>query len=261
MVFALLIVAGVLPSGSALAESGLLLLDAPPAQATLAVGVSVLQFPRYGGSAASVMLPLPAVEWLAPSGAFASTTLGVGWNLSARRDVQWGVRFWPQPGRHSSDSARLQGLPDIPLRLQRSVFANWEPVEFAVVQSALNTGLGPDTRGVLAEAGITLGAPLGPHVLAGLTLGASYANAAYRQGLYGITPVQALAAGRSAFSAGAGWQDQQAALSAEWTIAKGWRFDAHIERHRLLGAAAASPVAESRWQSAALLSLWHDLAP
>ncbi len=252
------------------ADSGLLLLDAPPSRATLAVGVSAYQIPRYPGAHNDRQFVLPAVEWLGASGLFASTNLGLGWNLSDRKDVQWGVRLWPQLARRQGDGARLQGLSEIPARLERSLFANWEPVEFAVVQSAVNTGLGPDTRGILAEAGVTLGAPLGSQVLAGVTIGTSYANGPYRQGLFGVTPAQAAGAGNAAipglpvmrqpYALGGGWQNTQAIVSAEWTMAPAWRLDLHWERQRLLGAAAQSPLIDTRWQSSLLLTLWHDLA-
>ena len=241
------------------AAGGLLLVDPAPAQSQWSYGASALVFPTYPGAAEASVLPIPAFEWTHPSGAFVSTDLGLGWNLSGRKDLQLGVRLWPELPRRAGDGARLRGLPGIPLRIERTLFANWSPVEFAQLQSSLRTGLGPDERGSLVEAGVSAGAPLGSHLLVGLTLGMSWANGPYRQAWFGIDPAAAAAAGRAPFHAGAGWQDLQTALGAEWTVAERWRLVGRVEQWRLLGAAAASPLTESRWQHSLILSLWHDL--
>jgi outer membrane scaffolding protein for murein synthesis (MipA/OmpV family) len=260
----------ILAAQRACAEGGLLLVDPRPATAQWSYGGTLFVFPRYPGSAGSSALPIPAFEWMHPDGAFVSTDLGLGWNLSARPDVQYGVRLWPDLPRRRGDGARLRGLPEIPLRIERALFLNWSPVEFARLQSTLRTGLGTDERGILAEAGVSAGAPLAPGLLAGLTVGMSWGNTAFRQSWFGIAPEVAAGAGRSAFHAGAGrsafhagagWQDLQTAVGLEWTFTPGWRLDMRSEHWRLLGAAAASPLTESRWQHGLVLSVWHDLGP
>ncbi len=258
---AALLIALLLPAGRAGAEGGLLLVDPVPDHPQLSTGATLFLFPRYPGSAARDPLPIPAFEWLAPNGLFVSTDLGIGWNASHRKDLQYGVRLWPDLPRSSGDGPRLQGLPGIPLRIERALFANWMPVEFAQLQSALRTGLGADGRGVLAEAGTSIGAPLGNQVLVGVTVGMSWANQSFRQAWFGIDPEIAREVGRQPFHAGAGWQDLQFSLGGEWQMAPDWRLDLRTEHWRLLGAAAASPLTESRWQHGLVLSLWRDLAP
>lgn len=250
-----------LHSHPARAAGGLLLVDPVPAQRELSAGATLFLFPRYPGSAAVEPLPIPAFEWLDPSGAFLSTDIGLGWNFSHRPDLQYGLRLWPDLPRSAGDGARLRGLPGVPLRIERTAFANWMPVEFAQLQSSLRTGLGADGRGTLAEAGGSIGAPLGRDLLVGLTLGMSWANTAYRQGLFGIEPQVAAALGRTPFRAGAGWQDFQLEVGGEWRLSPAWRIDLRSDHWRLLGAAAASPLTESRWQHGLVLSLWRDLAP
>lgn len=244
-----------------LAAGGLLLVDPVPQHAEWSAGGSVFVFPTYPGSAQREALPLPAFEWIRPDGLFLSTDIGAGWNASRRRDLQYGIRLWPWLGRGESDGARLHGLPGIPPRLERAVFANWLPVEFAQLQSTVRSGVGRDGAGVLAEAGASIGAPLGEQLVAGLTLGMSWANGSYRQSWFGIDPGLAAASGRTPFQAGAGWQDFQCSLGGEWTLAPRWRLDLRTDHWRLLGAAAASPLTAARWQHGAVLSLWHDLQP
>jgi len=250
-----------LRAGPVLAEGGLLLVDPVPDHSQLSAGATLFLFPRYPGSAQRDPLPIPAFEWLGANGLFASTDLGVGWNASHRKDLQFGVRLWPDLARSASDGARLRGLPGIPLRIERTLFANWIPLEFAQIQSSLRSGLGPDGRGVMAEAGASIGAPIGRQVLAGLTVGMSWANQSFRQGWFGIDPQVAAATGRPAFHAGAGWQDLQFAIGGEWQITSDWHLDLRTEHWRLLGAAAASPLTESRWQHGLVLSVWRDFAP
>jgi outer membrane scaffolding protein for murein synthesis (MipA/OmpV family) len=256
-----LVIAVTIGAPAARAEGGLLLIDPPPASVRWSYGASMFVFPRYPGAATASALPIPAFEWTHPSGAFISTDLGLGWNLSAQPALQYGFRLWPDLARRASDGARLRGLPEIPLRLERALFLNWSPAEFARLQSTLRTGLGGDERGVLAEAGASAGAPLTPHLLIGLTVGLSWGNTAFRQAWFGIAPEVAAGSGRTAFHAGAGWQDLQTAIGLEWALAQGWRLDARSENWRLLGAAAASPLTESRWQHGLVLSVWHDLDP
>ncbi len=248
---------------SAVAEGGLLLVDAPPAQASTSVGATLLAMPAYSGSSSTRPLIIPAYEWRHPSGAFASTDLGLGWNLSRRPDLQFGVRLWPIFVRHMNEGPRLATQPGVPGGIERTAFLNWTPVPYAQLQSSLRTGFGADQRGVLAEAGFSVGAPIGAQVLVGITLGATFANAAYRRTYFAVrnptTPVSF--AGALPAVTGGGWQDLQAALGGEWQLAQQWRIDGRLERWRLLGAAAASPLAETRWQSAGVLSLWYDLKP
>ena len=263
-----LLLASAMAAGGVYAEGGLLLVDAPPAHvATQSAGVTLFAMPAYPGGGGTRFLLIPAYEWRHPDGAFASTDLGLGWNLSHRADLQLGVRLWPIFARHAGDGARLAGQPAVPGGIERTAFLTWTPVPYAQLQSSLRTGFGADQRGVLTEVGGSIGAPLGRQVLAGVTIGMSYANAAYRRAYFSATPAMAGAAAASGSSAaslpaaGGGWQDLQLALGAEWAPARHWRVDGRLERWRLLGAAAASPLTESRWQTAGVLSLWYDFSP
>lgn len=248
--------------GLAWAQGGLFLLDPPPEQQpSLSVGGGLLAYPAYPGSASLRLLPLPAFEWLAPNGLFASTEAGLGWNASTRADLQAGIRLLPVLGRTPDSATRVAHLPGIPLQVERTLFANWQPAPWAQVQSALRTGLAPGGQGVLAELGGSAGLPLAEHWLGGVTLGMSWGNGAWRQAIWGISASQAQASGLPVFTAGPGWQDLQLTFGAEWTMAPGLRLTGRLERTRLLGAAAASPLTESRWQTGGALTLWRDFAP
>jgi len=247
-------------TGAAFGQGGLLLIDSPPQDhATVSYGATLFGFPREPGAQTLSYLPIPAFEWMDPSGAFFSTDIGLGWNFSSRKDLQIGVRLYIDPPRSHQQIGKLSGLPKIPWRIERTVFANWSPVEFAQLQSSFRTGLGPNEDGTLAEMGTSFGAPMSPSILLGGTIGITWANGPWRQSFFGVNSAAAASSGLSAFQAGAGWQDFQTSLGLEWKMAPQYRLDARLDQWRLLGAAAASPIAQSRWQRGFVLSIWRDL--
>jgi outer membrane scaffolding protein for murein synthesis (MipA/OmpV family) len=194
-----------------------------------------------------------------PSGAFFSTDIGLGWNFSQRKDMQVGLRLYLDPPRNDTRVGKAVGLNHIPWRVERTVFANWWPVEFAGLQSSVRTGLGPNEDGVLAEWGGSIGAPVSASLVLGGTLGMTWANTAWRQAYFGIPSSVAQQSGLTPFQVGAGWQDFQTSLGFEWKMAPQYRLDARLDQWRLLGAAAASPITSSRWQRGFVLTIWRDL--
>lgn len=242
------------------AQGGLLLVDpAPHDQATVSYGVSVFGFPKEPGNRSQSYLPIPAFEWMDSSGAFFSTDIGAGWNFSQRKDLQIGVRLYLDPPRDDQQLGTVKGLSKIPWRIERTAFANWWPLEFLVLQSSLRTGLGSNEDGTLAEFGGSAGVPLNSSVTLGATLGMTWANSAWRQDFFGINSNVATLSGLPAFQAGAGWQDFQTSIGVEWKMDPQYRLDARIDQWRLLGAAAASPITQARWQHGFVLSIWRDL--
>lgn len=248
-----------LPPLPAAAMNGLIFLDPAPAADKLAVGAGLLGFSKFPGSSGLKLLPLPAFDYEGSNGLFASTDNGLGWNASRRRDIQAGLRLWPQFGRKSSDSARLSGLDEIGTRLERGAFFNYAPFDALLLQSGARYGAGRDGRGAILEAGASSGLPLPGGDLLGLTLGASWANRSWRQGYFGISEAESARSGLPAWRSGSGWQDLQLFASLEHRIDARWRFDGQVGIARLLGSAAASPVTESRRQLSLSLMLWREL--
>ena len=247
-------------TGAAFGQGGLLLIDPiPQGHATVSYGATLFGFPQEPGASSLSSLPIPAFEWLDPSGAFFSTDIGLGWNFSARKDLQIGVRLYIDPPRNDQQIGKVSGLPKIPWRIERTAFANWWPVEYAQLQSSVRTGLGPNEDGTLAEMGTSFGAPISPSILLGGTIGITWANGPWRQSFYGVNSMAAKSSGLAPFQAGAGWQDFQTSVGLEWKMAPQYRLDARLDQWRLLGAAAASPITQSRWQRGFVISVWRDL--
>jgi outer membrane protein len=252
---------GLAGSTGAGAAGNLLLIEAAPAQARLAVGASLWAWPRYPGARQSTATPLPALAYAHPNGFFASTDDGLGWNLSGRPDVQAGLRLWPQWGRHAADAA--PGVGGIGDRLQAEAFANWSPSPVLLLQSGLLQGAGRQHKGLQLELGATSGLPIGADLL-GIGLSASYANAAYRNSYFGIDAAQAAASGLAERQPGAGWLDVGLTLSAEHRLSPQWHLGGQLLLARLQGTTAAPansarPWPPARTQRAGTLTLWRDL--
>lgn len=242
---------------AASAMNGLLFIDPPPETGSrLAVGASVLAFPDYPGAKSFKGLLIPAVDYAHASGAFVSTDVGVGWEFAHRKDIQAGVRLWPQLAR-KTDAARLNGLDPIGARLEKGAFFNYSPADVLMLQSGLRYGAGREGDGALFELGATSGVPLPGGDLLGLTLGATWANKAWRQSYFGVSAAEAARSTMPAYALGGGWQDVQCLISHEHRFNPKWAVDTQLTLARLLGQAARSPVAERPGQATLSLSLWY----
>ncbi len=237
------------------AAGNLLLIEAPPKQTTLALGASVWSLPQYPGARKSDTLVLPALDYQHANGFFASTDLGLGWNLSPTPAVQAGVRLWPQFGRSRKDSPA--GLEPIGLRIQPQAYANLQVGQVLLLQSALLYGAGRDRDGVQVELGATSGIPVGDSLI-GIGLAASWANRAYQQSYFGVSAAESRASGLPAFSPKAGLLDTSLTVSAEVKFGPQWRLSGQLVLARLSTDTARSPVVQDRRQDLATLTLWRS---
>jgi outer membrane scaffolding protein for murein synthesis (MipA/OmpV family) len=241
--------------GAARAWGSLLLIDAAPATATFAAGPSLWSLPAYPGAGATRRVLIPGLDFYAPSGFYASTDTALGWNFSPRPAVQAGARLWPQFGARAGDVPA--GIDAVGTRLQAEVYANAQVLPALLLQSGLLQGAGRRRDGTQLELGATSGLPLGDGLL-GIGVAATWANRRYRESYFGISAAASAASGLPAWQLPGGWQDVSLTLSGEHRIGAGWRLDAQLVVARLLGAAAQSPLVQSRRQTGATATLWHS---
>ncbi len=249
-------------TSTAQASGSLLLLDAPPAEATWSAGVSARGWPRAPGSARTRHVLLPALDYESPSGLFAATDSGLGWNLApqllegdAVKKWQFGARVWPQSGRSRRESP--PGVEALGPRLIAELFANAQVMPELLLQSGLSWGSGRHHNGDQLERGDTRGIPLGDELL-GISLAATYANAAHLRGSFGVGTKESEASGLHAFRPHSSWQDWSVALSAEHKFGKHWSVNGQWLHTRLIGQAARSPLTFSRDQPSFIASVWHQ---
>lgn len=252
---ALALALGALAPGAAQAWGSLLLIDPPPQQASFAAGPSIWRLPAYAGSKSSRTWLIPGLDYEHPSGFFASTDSGVGWNFAPRSGLQAGLRLWPQFGRSAVDAP--PGIGGLGNRIALEGFANVELASVLLLQSGLQLGGGPQHDATQFEIGLTSGLPIGGDLL-GIGIATTWSSRNGAQAVFGISPAQAAASGLPAFAAPAGWQDRSLTLSFEHRLAAHWRIDAQWIAARLIGGAARSPLLQSASQSGATLTLWHE---
>lgn len=243
------------------AAGTLVLMDAPPAESSWSGGVSTHSWPSAPGSRARSDDVLPAVEYLSPNGAFVSTDLGVGWNVipllasaEAAKTWQAGARLWPQFGRPSRVTP--QGVDRLGSRITTEAFANVQATSWLLLQSGASWGSGRHHDGQQLELGATSGIPIG-HDVIGVTLAASFANAAHLRGSYGIGPREALASGLPEWRPHAGMMDWSIALNGEHKFSSRWSVSGQWLNARLVGDAAHSPLTTAKSQQTFSASLWY----
>lgn len=248
-------------STAAQAAGSLLLLDAPPAATTWSGGLSVRGWPRAPGSARQRYSLLPAIDYESPTGVFAATDEGLGWNMAptllseeAAKGWQFGARLWPQAGRPRRESP--PGVESLGTRVVGEAFANVQVTSALLLQSGLSYGSGRRHDGAELELGATSGIPLGDDLVA-ISLAATYANAAHLRGSFGVRPGEAASSGLPAWRPGAGWQDWSVALSGEHKFSADWSVSGQWLHARLIAQAGNSPLTHSRDQPSFIVSLWH----
>ncbi|MCE4557080.1 MipA/OmpV family protein [Roseateles cellulosilyticus] len=253
---AALLIAG---TPAAHAAGSLLLIDAPPATTTWSGGLSVRGWPRAPGSGRQRLGLLPAIDYESPTGFFAATDAGIGWNLApallsgaAAKDWQLGLRWWPQSGRPRRESP--PGVDSLGTRVITEAFANVQVLPVLLLQSGLSWGSGRHRDGGELELGATSGIPLGDDLLA-VSVAATYANAAHLRGSFGVRATAP--GGLPEWHPGSGWQDWSIAFSGEHKFSADWSVSGQWLQARLIGQAARSPLAHSRDQPSFMVSLWH----
>lgn len=251
----------VFSAGTAHAAGSLLLLDAPPAIATWSGGLSARGWPRAPGSARQREDLLPAFDYESPSGAFAATDTGLGWNLAPLllqgdevKDWQFGARLWPQAGRPRRESP--PGVESLGTRVVGEAFGNVQVLPALLLQSGLSYGSGRHHDGATLEFGATSGIPLGYDLIAA-SLAATYANAAHLGGSFGVRSAEAGSSGLAPWRPGSGWQDWSLALSGEHKFTPDWSVSGQWMHARLIGEAGNSPLTHTRDQPTFIFSLWH----
>ena len=228
---------------------------------TWSVGLSARGWPAAPGSARQRHDLLPALDYESPTGVFAATDTGLGWNLAptalsgeAAKDWQFGARVWPQAGRPRRESP--PGVASLGTRWIAEGFANLQVHPALLLQSGWSWGSGRHHNGDQLELGATSGIPIGPDLLA-ISLAATHANAAHLRGSYGVGASEARSSGLPAFRPSSGWQDWSLALSGEHKFAPDWSANGQWLHTRLVGQAARSPLTHSRDQPSFILSAWH----
>jgi outer membrane scaffolding protein for murein synthesis (MipA/OmpV family) len=179
---------------------------------------------------------------------FISPQRGIGYNFSNDPTKEYGVRLTLGHARWQNADPRLNGMGNIGYSVETGAFLN---LRFApwYVSSGITTGI----HGTHAELGGGLGFPISAKDRLRFGANLNWANAAYNQTYFGVTPEQALLSGNvlTPYNAGAGIKDY--ALTANWAhnFSKEWYSSTGVSFKWLAGSAANSPLTLRRSQPSA----------
>lgn len=213
-------------------------------------GAGLRARPAYDGSAAQRSEAVPVLRWFGTPW-FARSTQGVfegGLRTELGPGLHAGAQLAYEPGRRSDESAFLAAhdMPDIGQGASTGLHLEWDhtigPMPFTALARArkhidAKRGGQADVR---LSAGVFRNGPLS----AGVFGQATWADARSADTSYGISAARSASAGLPAFTPRSGWTSASGGLM--WSVAFGQHGLAvgSLERRRLQGDAARSPLAE-----------------
>ena len=240
----------------------------------LQVGAGVAYVPDYSGAKASsprLRIWVDGAYRTAEYGTFAidsgSLTIDpeVRWAFVEKPDFGIGVLLGYRSGRNDSNpkfasansgSTQLAGLPNIDGAIDAGIAGHVSvfgvPV-FAQVRSATR-----GRQGTLVHVGVYLPLALHPAFEVTVLPTATWANGREMSAFYGVTDAQSATTGFAAYSPNAGWENIALEVSGDWHISGGWHVLTSVAGQRLLGNAAASPLAQSKNQISAFAGIAHN---
>ena len=229
----------------------------PPGTEGGVVGLGLASGPRYLGAGERQLRVLPILGYQWANGWFASTAQGVGVNLSASPDLQYGPRLTIDPGRRARDEGVLKGMGAVHAAAEAGGFINYRALGGLWLNASLRAGAGQDHRGARMDLGASYGRELAPGLRLRLGTGVTLANQAWAQTRFGVSDAQSTSSGNPAFRPAGGLQDVNgtAGLSYAWsprvTLSTG------ITATRVLGDAKDSPLVGKRSTVSGLVGLTY----
>jgi len=241
-----------LASRAALGCAAMLLSLAAQAELTndSLIGPGLRSRPAYDGSASQHTELVPVIRYLGEP-FFVRSTQGVlegGLRTEVYPGLHLGAQVAYEPGRRVGEAALLQSrnLPGIRRGASIGLQAEWDH-SFGRVPVTL---LGRLRRNVDADLGTQADLRLSVGVLqsgrfgAGLFTQAIWGSAKAASSYYGITPQQSASSGLAAFQPGSGWLNSSFGLLWSVDLAPKWVAVGSLERRRVTGDAADSPLTQ-----------------
>jgi outer membrane scaffolding protein for murein synthesis (MipA/OmpV family) len=200
-----------------------------PDENVMAAGVLFFDAPRWAGAEETRRTWRPSATILCTNGFFADPISGIGWNASADKRFEYGLRATLGLGREAVDAA--PSLKRVPDTLNVGAFANWNATTRLALQSSVRYGAGGGRDGTLVDLGASLDVLQWDHGSLAIDTSASFASASFMQSYYGV---------------GAGPQWTTVGLTLATPLHRRVFSVFSIDRARLSDKAAASPIVERR---------------
>lgn len=221
-----------------------------PAPDYVLLGAGVRSRPAYDGSASQRADLIPVVRYYGKPW-FARTTQGVlegGARTELAPGVNLGAQIAYEAGRIASESdfLRSRNVADINPGASFGLHVEWDGKLGPAPVSVLARGRQhvDSDRGALADLRTTVGIYGDERILAGIFVQGTWANAKAGQSFYGITQQQFAATGLATYDAGSGPLLASIGLLGSIDLGREWLVVGSVERRRLQGDAARSPLVE-----------------
>lgn len=211
-------------SGMSLAQSydAVRLQAAAPGKDGGYIGAGVIGSAQYQGSDERRIAYLPTVEYQWANGWFVGAGNGVGYNFSKVPAMQYGARLTVDIGREESRSSALKGMGDIDAKAEVGGFFNYAFLPGVMLTSSLRTGSGKDNNGTLLDLGLGYSTKLTDQWRFSSSAGLTWANDAYMQSYFGVSPAQSKTSGYAVYTPGAALRDVRV------RVALSYQFDPRI---------------------------------
>ncbi|HWG80976.1 MAG TPA: MipA/OmpV family protein [Stellaceae bacterium] len=206
-------------------------------------GAGVAFQPVYEGSQRYHALPAPIVDIRYKDLAFLSVGEGVGVNLLRGSFYRAGVALTYDLGRDQHAATRLKGLGTIGVAPEAKLFADFAVLPF-IFDIDLRRAIG-GTDGYIGDIGMHVPIPLASNVFLFAGPSVTFASGRYMQSYFGVSSAQAVNSQFRPFDAYGGVKRAGFGLTAVYQIDQ-WLLVSDGAAQRLLGAAARSPIVESK---------------
>jgi outer membrane scaffolding protein for murein synthesis (MipA/OmpV family) len=231
-----------------------------PARLEGAIGLLVRHGPTFAGSQGDALRASPAGflrigrYTLTGSGGFTtvadeSVERGLAAEISRRGRLRLSLGLRLDRGRDAADDAELTGLGAVRRTVRARLGARWDADDHWRVGAGLSVDALGRGQGAFGDVSVARRWALGNGDSLWLAASVSAASRQHLQAWHGVTPSQSVASGLPVFEAHAGWRDAHlsATWRAEYTLG-GKRLGTYLglDRMRLLGAAAQSPITRRR---------------
>ena len=208
------------------------------------VGVGLAAQPVYEGSQRYHALPAPIVDAHYKDLAFLSVGEGIGVNLLRGKLYRAGVALTYDLGRDQHAATRLKGLGTIGVAPEVKLFADVALLP-VILDFDLRRAIG-GTDGYIGDIGMHVPIPLASNLFLFAGPSVTFADSRYMQSYFGVSAAQAVNSEFRPFDAHGGVKRAGFGLTAVYQISEQWMLASDGAAQRLLGAAARSPIVESK---------------
>lgn len=230
------------PAVFAQAFDAVRLFGAAPTEGRGTVGLAAIFGHEYQGSNERRTLVLPLLDYRWANGWFAGTSNGIGYDFSSNPYMNYGLRLTGDLGRKENRSAALKGLGDIDAKAEVGGFFNYAVSPDMVLTSSLRYGSGNANKNMLIDLGAAYSTTLGEGWRLGLGVAATYVNADFMQGYFGVDTAQSARSGYAVYTPKAGIRDVRAAASLTYQLSARMALTTAVSASSLQGDAKKSPI-------------------